>query len=149
MAVVAYPPQRQLSVGEGLDLSFRIYRACVGKCLLLAGLGVLAGQLGNIYAAIKGRPLVQQGQGAWVAVLAQYRDPALITLVVVGGILAAVFYATVLLREHNISGGGSVGGEVGTAVRRVPAIIALFLFMGAGLPAFFVAAVGDRGGGAA
>ena len=146
MAVVAYPPQRQLSVGEVLDLSFRIYRACVGKCLLLAGLGVLAGQLGNIYAAIKGRPLVQQGQGAWVAVLAQYRDPAMITLVIVGGILAAVFYAAVLLREHNISGGGSVGGEVGTAVRRVPAIIALFFLIGAGLLALFVPAMVTGGG---
>jgi len=146
MATLAYPPQRQLSVGEVLDLSFRIYRATVGRVLLLAALGVLAGQLGNIYAAIKSRPVLQQGQGAWPAVMAQFADPVMITLLIVGLILTAVFYAAVLLREHHISSGGSAGGEVATAVRRVAAIIALFILIGAGMLALFVPAMVTRGG---
>src|SRR6516162_8304359 len=45
MSTVPYPPQRQLSVGEVLDLSFQIYRTTFVRCLLFATCGVIAGQL--------------------------------------------------------------------------------------------------------
>ena len=63
MSTLPYPPQRQLSVGEVLDLSFRIYRTTFVKCLLFATCGVIAGQLAGIYALIKGRNLAPGAAG--------------------------------------------------------------------------------------
>src|SRR5215469_13651919 len=98
MVDIPYPPQRQLSVGEVLDLTFRIYRATVGKCLLLAGFGVIAGQLPSLYMLARGRPLMMAPTAAQ-DLLAQMRDPALWALYLVGAVLSAVFAAAVLLRQ--------------------------------------------------
>jgi hypothetical protein len=122
MTLIAYPPQRQLSVGEVLDLTFRIYRATLVRCLLFAACGVLAGQLPNIYTLARGRPLVR---GSMDVLLAQMRDPAIGTLYFVGALLSAVFYAAVLLRQRNLIAGDSVGGEFAAALRRLPALIGL------------------------
>jgi len=124
MDTVPYPPQRQLSVGEVLDLSFRIYRATAVKCLLFAALGVLAGQLASIYAALKGRTLVK-GQDSWQALLAQFLDPTMVALYFIGLVVTIIFYAAVLLRQRAILSGAAVGGEVAAALRRVPALVAL------------------------
>ena len=124
MITPAYPPQRQLSVGEVLDLSFRIYRATAVKCLLFAALGVLAGQLVNIYAVAKGGTAAK-GQDPWQALLTQFADPKMIALYLFGLVLTIIFYAAVLLRQRRILGDGSVGGELAAAVRRLPALIAL------------------------
>ena len=124
METVPYPPQRQLSVGEVLDLSFRIYRITAVKCLLFAALGVLAGQLASIYAALKGYKLVK-GQDSWQALLAQFLDPTMVALYFIGLVLTIIFYAAVLLRQRAMLSGGAVGGEVAAAIRRVPALVAL------------------------
>jgi MFS family permease len=137
MATLAYPPQRPLTVGEVLDLSFRIYRATAVKCLLFAALAVLAGQLANIYTVLKGRPMVK-AQGAWQAMLAQFVDSTMIGLYIIGAVLTAMFYAAVLLRQRRIISEGTVGGEVATAARRLPALIALAILLVAGLAACFV-----------
>src|SRR5579863_5315102 len=99
MTLIPYPPQRQLSVGEVLDLTFRIYRATLVRCLLFAACGVLAGQLPNIYTLARGRPLAHGGMDL---LRAQMQDPAIGTLYLVGALLTAVFYAAVLLRQRNM-----------------------------------------------
>ena len=137
MITPAYPPQRQLSVGEVLDLSFRIYRATVVKCLLFAALGVLAGQLVNIYAVVKGGTAAK-GQDPWQTLLAQVADPKMIALYLFGLVLTIVFYAAVLLRQRRILDGGTVGDELATAVRRLPALIALGVLVVAGFAACFL-----------
>jgi hypothetical protein len=139
MPNVPYPPRRPLSVGEVLDLSFRIYRATLVKCLLWAACGVLAGQLANIYTLARGRPLAR---GSWDVLLAQIRDPAIGTLYFVGGVVTAVFYAAVLLRQRTMIADHAVGGEVAAALRRVPALIGLgLLLIGACLACFVPALV--------
>lgn len=139
MTDIAYPPQRQLSVGEVLDLTFRIYRATLPKCLLFAACGVLAGQLPNIYTLARGRPLMR---GSWEVLLAQLHDPVIVTLYVVGTLLTAVFSAAVLLRERNMIAAGPVGGELAAALGRVPALLGLgLLVIGACIACFLPAIV--------
>jgi hypothetical protein len=140
MASLPYPPQRPLSVGEVLDLTFRIYQATAVKCLLFAALGVLAQQLASIYAVIQGRT-VAKGQDPWQTLLTQFVDPSLIALYLVGLVLTIVFYAAVLLRQRRILGGGSVGGELAAAVRRLPVLIALGVLVVAGFAACFLPAL--------
>jgi len=124
MAELTYPPQRQLSVGEVLDLSFRIYRVTLVRCLLLAGCGVITGQLANLYTLLSGRRPAP-GAAALEQLLAELRDPTLWVLYFAGMVLTAIFYASVLLRQHGMISNGAVGGEVAAAVRRVPALIGL------------------------
>jgi hypothetical protein len=139
MANIPYPPERQLSAGEVLDLTFRIYRATLVKCLLLAACGVIAGQLANIYTLLRGRP-VAGGPRALELLLAQMRDPATVTLTFVGGVLTVVFYAAVLLRQHALLR-GTAGGEAGAALRRVAALIGLAILITLAAVACFVPAM--------
>jgi hypothetical protein len=138
MPTIPYPPQRQLSVGEVLDLTFRIYRATVGKCLLFAGFGVISGQLANIYTLARGRPLMRATTLQDLA--AELRDPQLWALYLVGAVLTMVFYAAVLLRQRALIVEGTAGGELAAAVRRVPALIGLGLLVVLGIVALFAPA---------
>jgi hypothetical protein len=137
MSSVPYPPQRQLSVGEVLDLSFRIYRVTLLPCLLLATCGVIAGELASIYALIKGRTM-PRGAGGLAVLLAQLHDPTFVTLYIVGVLLTLLFYAAVLLRQRAIITTGSGGGELALALRRMPAMIGLVVLLGIGFSACFV-----------
>jgi len=137
MSTVPYPPQRQLSVGEVLDLSFRIYRTTFVKCLLFATCGVIAGQLAGIYALIKGRNLAQGAAGV-AGMLTLMQDRTLVALYLVGLVLTLLFYAAVLLRQRAMITDGAVGGELGAALRRLPALLALVILIGVGCLALFV-----------
>jgi hypothetical protein len=137
MSTVPYPPQRQLSVGEVLDLSFRIYRATLLPSLLFATCGVIAGELAGIYALIKGHGMPQTG-GAVGSMLAQLHDPTFVTLYVVGVVLTLLFYAAVVLREQAIITTGRAGGELAGALRRIPALIGLLVLVALGCIACFV-----------
>src|SRR6516165_10507830 len=137
MSTVPYLPQRQLSVGEVLDLSFRIYRTTFVKCLLFATCGVIAGQLAGIYALIRGRNLAQ-GAAGMAGMLALMQDPTLVALYVVGLVLTLIFYAAVLLRQRAIITDGAVGGELAAALRRTPALVALVILIALGCLALFV-----------
>lgn len=140
MSTVPYPPQRQLSVGEVLDLSFRIYRVTLVRCLLFATCGVIAGELAGIYALIKGGPTTR-GAGGVAAMLAELRDPTFVTLYIVGLVLTLLFYAAVLLRQHSIVTAGTGGAELPAAVRRLPALIVLLVLVGVGFGLCFLPAV--------
>jgi len=134
MMNIPYPPQRQLSVGEVLDLTFRIYRATVAKCLLFAGLGVIAGQLASIYTLARGRPLMgtMGATTTWQELLVQFRDPGFWGLYLVGNLLVALFYSAILLRQRALIGAGAAGGEFAAALHRLPALIGLALLLLAG-----------------
>ncbi len=118
MPNIAYPPRRSLSVGEVLDLTFRIYRATVMRCLLFAGFGVLASQLWRIYALVRGLQLTNLQ-----SLLALLRDPRFSALYIVGALVQAVLLSAVILRQYRLITGPDPGGEVREATRRLPAII--------------------------
>jgi hypothetical protein len=139
MANIPYPPERQLSVGEVLDLTFRIYRATLVKCLLYAGLAVIAGQLANIYTIVRGHPLAASPEN-WQQLLAQLRDPTLWVLYVVGALLTIVFYGAVLLRQRGLIGGSAAGAELSAALGRLPALIGMVILIVLGCIALFVPA---------
>ena len=143
MSTVPYPPQRQLSVGEVLDLSFRIYRTTFVKCLLFATCGVIAGQLASIYALVKGRSLVRGAAGSadLAGMLALFQDPTLDALYILGMLLTLLFYAAVLLRQRAIVTDGAVGGELMAALRRLPALIGFLILVWLALLACFVPSV--------
>ena len=124
MSTVPYPPQRQLSVGEVLDLTFRIYRVTFAKCLAFATCGVIAGQLAAIYALLKGHT-PPRGSTAMSGMLELMQDRTVVALYIVGIVLTVAFYAAVLLRQRAIITDGTVGGELTAALRRTPALIGL------------------------
>ena len=139
MANITYPPSRPLTVGEVLDLSFRIFGATVVKCLPFAAIAVIASQAPNIYSLAHGRTITQ-------ALLSQTHDPMFWALYVLGALLAAILYATILLRQHALITGQPTGSEFGQAARRLPGMVLLgivftlilalpFVLMGAGVAA--------------
>jgi hypothetical protein len=120
MPNIAYPPGRPLSVGEVLDLAFRIYRATVVRCVLLAGLGLLASQLWRLYALARGLPVT-----SLPSMLKLLRDPTVFALYLTGALLQVILLSAVLLRQYRLISGPDPGGDVGAATRRLPAIIGL------------------------
>ena len=146
MSTVPYPPQRQLSVGEVLDLTFRIYRATFVKCLSFATCGVIAGQLASIYALVKGRSLAQtQGWAGMAGMIAAMQDRAFDALYIVGLVLTLIFYAAVLFRQRAMITDGAVGGELAAALRRTPALVGLLILIGLACLASFVPALVTSG----
>jgi hypothetical protein len=144
MSTVPYPPQRQLSVGEVLDLTFRIYRVTFVKCLAFATCGVIAGQLAGIYALLKGRPPAR-GSTAVGGMLELMQDRTVVALYIVGIVLTVIFYAAVLLRQRAIITDGTVGGELAAALRRTPALIGLGLLVALACAACFLPALATGG----
>jgi hypothetical protein len=140
MSTVPYPPQRQLSVGEVLDLSFRIYRATLLRCLLFATCGVIAGQLAGIYVLIKGSTMARGGGGV-TGMVVQLRDPTFVTLYFVGLVFTLLFYAAVLLRQRAIITGGTGADALPAALRRLPALIGLLVLVIIGLCLSFLPGV--------
>jgi hypothetical protein len=141
MSTITYPPDRPLSVGEVLDLTFRIYRATFVKCLAFATCGVIAQQLPGIYLLVKGASLPQaRGAAGMAGMMAAMQNPAFDALYLVGVVLTVIFYAAVTLRQYAILTDAEVGGELAAASRRLPALIGLFLLMGLAFAACLVPA---------
>jgi len=111
-------------VGELLELAFRIYRATVVRCVVLAALGLLASQLWRIYVLARGLPLSNLQ-----SMLKLLRDPGIFTLYLVAALAPVVLLSAVLLRQNRLITGADPGGEVGAAARRLPAIIGLGLLI--------------------
>lgn len=142
MPNIAYPPRRPLSVGEVLDLTFQIYRATGLRCLLFAAFGVIVGQLASIYALSKGRGLGGGGwQGIVQALSSANKDPLYWVAYVLGIVLPLIFYAAIMLRQHAMITGQPVGGELGIAARRLPALIGVSLLIAASTAACFLPAL--------
>lgn len=133
MTNITYPPPRPLTVGEVLDLSFRIYGSTLVKCVPLAALAMLASEAVNIYSVATGRSLI---------VALQSRDPGVGLIYLVGVVLAAILNGAILLRQRALLAGEATGSEFGAAARRVLALFGLSLILGVAfaLPIVLIAA---------
>ena len=133
MTNITYPPPRPLTVGEVLDLSFRIYGSTLVKCVPLAALAMLASEAVNIYSVATGRSLI---------VALQSRDPGVGLIYFVGVVLAAILNGAILLRQRALLAGEPTGSEFGAVARRVLALFALSLILGLAfaLPIILIAA---------
>src|SRR5690348_5202114 len=105
-----YPPPRPLTVGEVLDLSFRIYRRTFAKCLVFGGLVVVANWLPNIYSIARGQTVAQ-------SVLSPDADPGRIAAALVAWLLALLFPMAIILRQYRMITGAAIGGEFMRALR--------------------------------
>jgi fucose 4-O-acetylase-like acetyltransferase len=115
MSPLPYPPSRPLAVGEILDLSFRMYRQTLVKCLLLSGVAVVISQLPILYLLLGGRGLKQP-------FLTSIREPAYVGVYLLSIALVVTVYAAILRRQYNILTGAQVGNELAAAARRAPAV---------------------------
>lgn len=142
MVTNLYPPPRPLSVGETIDLAFRIFRATLLTCLLFSGLAVIAGELPNIYNVASGHALRS---------ILEQRDPVFWLLDVVGTLLTVLLWSAILLRQHAVvSGrGADAGRELGAVLRRLPALVLLVILIGLATVVWFVPALAFRGAGPA
>ncbi len=129
MSNIAYPPGRPLSIGEVLDLTFQIYRVTVVKCLLYAAIGIIAGQLPNIYNLLKGRGFGGGLAGFARAAQGSQREPTYWVVYLVGLVLSVIFYAVVILRQDQLLRTGAAGGELPRVLRRVPGLILVVLIV--------------------
>ena len=119
-----YPPSRPQTVGEILDTAFRIFGATLLKCLPLAALSLLAGQLPNIYSLLKGLPLQR--------LLTTLRhDPLWWLLVFAGGVIALTMTSAIVRRQCAIASGLPLPqGELMAALRLVPGLFMVLLLFG-------------------
>lgn len=123
MSTPLYPPQRPLSVGETLDLTFRIYRGTVIKCLPLAALAVLGSQLPTLY-------LLSTGRGLKTSLLVTMQEPGYRVVYFVSVLLSLMLNAAILLRQYRLSTGSPPGGELATTARRILALVLFSLLLG-------------------
>ncbi len=138
MSETLYPPPRPLSVGEVLDLSFRIYRRTFVKCLVFGGLVVVANWLPNLYVIARGQTVVQ-------SVVRPQSDPGYLAAAFIGMLLALVFPLAIIYRQYRMVTGQATGGELPRALRllgRVILTLILYLLVGIAcglliVPAFF------------
>jgi hypothetical protein len=123
MSGTLYPPPRPLSVGEVLDLSFRIYRRTFVKCLVFGGLVVVANWLPNLYAIVRGQTVVQ-------SVVKPHPDPGYLVAALIGMLLALVFPVAIICRQYNMATGQATGGELARALRLLGRIILIVILYG-------------------
>jgi hypothetical protein len=137
MATNLYPPPRPLSVGETIDLAFRIFRATLLTCLLFAGLAVIASEMATLYKLATHHALVSLGRE---------RDPVFWLLYLIGWLLAIVLYSAMLLRQYAVlnSPTPAVGTEVGTVVRRLPGLVLLWVLLAVASLVWFIPVLAFR-----
>ncbi len=138
---IAYPPRRTLSIGEVLDLAFRIYRLTIIKCLVLAGIAVILQQLPNLYNLIRGQGMGGGLSGFMQAAMGAKHDPVYWVLYIGSLLLTVTFYAAVLLRQQRLATQGACGAEVTAALRRLPAVAGVSLISGLCIGACLLPAV--------
>jgi hypothetical protein len=111
-----YPPPRPLSVGEVLDLSFRIYRRTFVKCLVFGALVVVANWLPHLYSIARGQTVAQsmirpaQGAGYFVVFL-------------VSMVMAFAFPVAIVCRQYKMATGQAIGGELLRTLRLLGRIV--------------------------
>jgi Membrane domain of glycerophosphoryl diester phosphodiesterase len=117
-----YPPPRPLTVGEVLDLSFRIYRRTFVKCLLFGALLVVSRSLPNIYSIARGQSLTQ-------TMVRPNVDTAHVILLLIGLLLAFLFPIAITLRQYRMITGEAPGGELLRVLRWLGRIILILILM--------------------
>ena len=116
MSETLYPPPRPQSIGEVLDLSFRIYRRTFARCLVLGGFVVVANWLPNLYAIARGQTVVQ-------AVVKPVPDLGYAVATIIAVLLALLFPVAIIYRQYKIITGQQSGGEMLRALRLLGRIV--------------------------
>jgi hypothetical protein len=142
MPTTLYPPSRPQSVGEILDLAFRIFGATLVKCLPYAALGVISGQLPTLYDLARGRTLLQ------ATVTRSMHDPLWWLLYLVAMVGTMTLTNAVILRQYALATGhaAAAGVELGTSIRRIPGllligVLVLLAVVGCCIPLALIAAL--------
>ncbi len=113
-------PTSPQSIGQVLDRSFRLTAAAFRHTWLLALPAGLAGYAASAYQFTRGDTVAQA--------LTAPQDAVYWTLYIVGALLSMLFFAAIYLRVDAIAGGTAAqGGEVQTALRRLPLLIVLLV----------------------
>ena len=120
MSETLYPPPRPLSVGEVLDLSFRIYRRTFVKCLVFGGLVVVANWLPNLYAMARGQTVVQ-------SMVKPVADVPHSLILIIASLFAMVFPVAIIYRQYRMITGQAIGGELPRALRWLGRILLIFI----------------------
>ena len=120
MPETLYPPPRPLSVGELLDLSFRIYRSTFVKCLVFGGLVVVSNWLPNLYAILRGQTVVQ-------SMVRPVVDLPHLLILFISLLLAMVFPVAIIDRQYRMITGREVGGELLRALRLLGRILLILI----------------------
>jgi len=136
MTNALYPPARPQSVGEVLDLAFRIFGATLLKCLPFAALAVIAGQLPNAYTLASGQPLLANAQLA----LQRFFDPKFWLLELVAIFLTVTLTNAVVLRQYALitAQPGTGGAALSAGARHAPGMVLIWILIGFALAGLFI-----------
>lgn len=134
-----YPPARPLTVGEVLDLSFRIYRRTFVKCLVFGAFLVVVRWLPNLYVIALGR------QGMVQSMITPRVGRGYVPMLLVVLLFALVFTVAITYRQYKMVTGQAIGGELLRALRWLPRMVLISILLclaGAAcmlfvIPAFF------------
>jgi glycerophosphoryl diester phosphodiesterase family protein len=118
-----YPPPRPLSIGEVLDLAFRIYRATFVKCLVFGGLIVVARWLPYIYLMLRGPSVAQ-------SLVKPELSAGYVLAAIASTVLALLFPVAIVCRQYRMVTGQAVGGEFLYAVKLLGRIVLIAILTG-------------------
>ena len=128
MANILYPPARPLSVGEVLDLAFRMFGATLVKCLPYSFAAVIIGQLPNLRDLLHGQnTLLMQPD----AQMRRLHDPSWLFMDLVAGCGIVLLYSAVILRAYALVTGHPVasGVELTSSLRRFPGMLLIWILV--------------------
>jgi hypothetical protein len=128
MANILYPPARPLSVGEVLDLAFRMFGATLVKCLPYSFAAVIIGQLPNLRDLLHGQnALLMQPD----AQMRRLHDPSWLFMELVAGCGIVLLYSAVILRAYALVTGHPVasGVELTSSLRRFPGMLLIWILV--------------------
>jgi glycerophosphoryl diester phosphodiesterase family protein len=134
MANILYPPARPLSVGEVLDLAFRMFGATLVKCLPYSFAAVIIGQLPNLRDLLHGQnTLLMQPD----AQMRRLHDPSWLFMDLVAGCGIVLLYSAVILRAYALVTGHPVasGVELTSSLRRFPGMLLIWILVVLGMVA--------------
>jgi hypothetical protein len=134
MANILYPPARPLSVGEVLDLAFRMFGATLVKCLPYSFAAVIIVQLPNLRDLLHGQnALLMQPD----AQMRRLHDPSWLFMELVAGCGIVLLYSAVILRAYALVTGHPVasGVELTSSLRRFPGMLLIWILVVLGMVA--------------
>jgi hypothetical protein len=134
MANILYPPSRPLSVGEVLDLAFRMFGATLVKCLPYSFAAVIIGQLPNLGDLLSGQSALLMQPDAQMRRL---HDPSWLFMELVAVCGTVLLYSAVILRAYALVTGhpAASGVELTSSLRRFPGMLLISILVVLGMGA--------------